>query len=101
MGTRYNISREDVQKLLDAGVATNIEGEEEIWKEEWDETYHCYREVELLAKLKSVAIGGWQFTTVIWDRYNDKLSGTYSGPNWGKEELSEIFEKFEIKPEYY
>ena len=101
MGTRYNISTEDFQRLLDAGIASSIEGEETIWHEEWNEKYEMYEQIKPIARLASVGIGGWKFTAVEWDLYNNELSGTFTGPNWGKDELDEIFEKFGIKPEYY
>ena len=102
MGTRYNISTKDINKLVEAGVAS-IMDETEVWKEEWLENHYCYEQVAILARIAHVAIGGWQFSCVVWDAFmsEDELSGLYTGPNWGKEELDEIFKQNGIEVDYF
>jgi len=71
MGTRYNITVDDIHKM---GKEIEHDGG---------------------TGLKYVVGGicGWEFSS--W------AGKVFSGPNIGKPELAEFFEQYDIKPEYY
>lgn len=98
MGIRYHITLVDMQALVAAGVAT-LGKKKPHFEEEWDEKYHSYMPKTFPDfYIWEGSVGTWQFNA-----YSDdgRDYGGFSGPNWGKDDLDDIFETYGIKPEYW
>lgn len=99
MGTRYHITLEDMQKLQIAGVAIIGEIEpfyKQAYNQDWDEMQDT-DEVDFYVHNGSV--GKWQFNGYSENGITKK-GMLYSGCNWGKADLDEIFEQNGIEPTY-
>ena len=97
MGTRYHITLEDMKKLVEAGVAT-IGEVETIYKTEWsDDEGGMISTGVVNFYVHNGSVGNWQFNAYSENGINHSL---FSGPNWGKPDLDEIFEQNGIEPTY-
>ena len=97
MGTRYHITLEDMKKLQIAGVAIIGEIEpfyKQAYNQDWDEMQDTD---EIDFYVHNGSVGKWQFNAYSENGINHR---NFSGPNWGKPDLDEIFEQNGIEPTY-
>lgn len=97
MGTRYHLSLEDMQKLVAAGVAT-IGKVKPLYKQEYNQDWDEYQDsTTVLFYVHNGSVLNWAFEAYSEDGINHRL---FSGCNWGKEDLDDLFETHGIEPSY-
>lgn len=98
MGNRYHLVLADMKALVAAGVATLGE-KKPRFREEWDDKYEMYVPSSFADfYIWEGSVGDWEFNA-----YSDdgEEFGSFSGPNWGKDDLDVIFEANGIEPDFW
>jgi hypothetical protein len=90
-----SISLTDMDKLLEAGIASNLP-KEEVWEEEWNDNYHFYEKKWLLSVVSKVQIGNCTFSTTSWQ---DGLPADKSYVGFANQHVLKNLRKFGINPE--
>lgn len=97
MGTRYQLSLEDMQRLVSVGKAT-IGKVKPLYKQEYNQDWDEYQDsTTVLFYVHNGSVLNWAFEAYSEDGINHRL---FSGCNWGKEDLDELFDKYNIEPSY-
>jgi hypothetical protein len=97
MGTRYQLTLQDMQKLVAVGHAT-IGKVKPLYKQEYNEQWDEMQDsTTVLFYVHTGSVLDWAFEAYSEDGVNHRL---FSGCNWGKEDLDDLFETHGIEPSY-